>query len=51
MAEIDIGSAAINRSAGLGSYTLIAKENPANYSGKITSVEGEEGGLIWLLVM
>ena len=38
--SIDIGAAAINRAVGVGAgYTNIAKENPANASGKITSIE------------
>lgn len=36
---IDIGDPATDRANALGVYTLIAKGNPANASGKITSVE------------
>ncbi|MBA7575685.1 hypothetical protein ES708_17518 [subsurface metagenome] len=36
---IDIGDPAIDRGAALGSYTLVNKGNPANFSGKITSIE------------
>lgn len=36
---IDIGSGAIARPGGLTTYTAVAKENPANETGKITSVE------------
>ena len=36
---IDIGSPAIGRASSIGTYTIIAKENPANASGKITQVE------------
>ena len=40
MAAIDIGSAAIDRAGtAAAAYTLIAVENPANLSGKITSIE------------
>lgn len=39
--DIDIGSAAINRAGATpgGLYTFVDKNNPANVSGKITSVE------------
>ena len=43
MAAIDVGSPAIDRGSSIGNpYTLIDKANPANLSGKITSIE------IWL---
>ena len=39
MAAIDVGAAAIDRvSSTLADYTFIAKENPANLSGKITTI-------------
>lgn len=37
--EIDIGSAATDRASALAAYTLVDKNNPANVSGIITSVE------------
>jgi len=40
MAAIDVGGDAINRTSFWGStYTLVSKNNPANFSGKITSVQ------------
>jgi hypothetical protein len=40
MSYVDIGSAAIDRAAGIAyNYTFIIKENPANVSGVITLVE------------
>lgn len=39
MAAIDIGAAAIDRASYTGSFTIIGKENPANDTGSITSVE------------
>lgn len=39
MGAIDIGAAAIFRAGAVGAYTLVVKENPANGTGAITSVE------------
>jgi len=39
LALIDIGSPAINRASSAGARTLIIRSNPANNTGKITSVE------------
>ena len=36
---IDIGAPAIDRGATLSNYTVINKDNPANETGKITSIE------------